>query len=106
MFLTANLIFLNNNLLPLNDWSEPHKVSNEQKEFSFTTDGGGDLLRLYNVALKIPGTYKHLIYGGPSLSSHSQQRPPFLIQPHIFRTTTINAFLLTKATSNVVTISW
>ncbi len=46
-------------------------------------------------------------YSGPSLSGHSQQRPPSLIRPQIYATT-INylPFLLTKGhLSNVGTIS-
>ncbi len=33
-----------------------------------------------------------LVYSGPSLSGHSQERPPTLMWPEIFGPTTINAF--------------
>ncbi len=34
----------------------------------------------------------HVLYSGPSLSGHSQQRPPSLMWPHIVGTATMNAF--------------
>ena len=33
------------------------------------------------------------MYSGPSISSHSQQRPPSLMWPHIFGTTTMNTVI-------------
>ena len=46
----------------------------------------------------------------PSLSGHSQQRPPSLMCPQIFGTTTVNAIVLIPLTkghlSNVAKISW
>ncbi len=36
--------------------------------------------------------YKHSYYSGPSLSGHSQQRPPLLIRPLILSATTVNVF--------------
>ncbi len=49
------------------------------------------------------------IYSGPTLSSHSQQRPPSLMWPQSFVTATMNPFTslaLTKGhLSNVATIS-
>ncbi len=33
-----------------------------------------------------------VLYSGPCLSGHSQQRPPSLVRPQIFVATTINVF--------------
>ncbi len=37
-----------------------------------------------------------MLYSGPSLSDHSQQRPPSLIRPQIFAATTIIVHVVTS----------
>ena len=49
-------------------------------------------LGLFSLCLIHVHVYNVPIYSGPSLSGHSQQRPPSLLRPQFFATTTINVF--------------